>query len=81
MPPPPFQRRVMARWGGRERERGREEEIERTFVNETVNLVRGDNEVWRWDGLGWFKLERLFVNLRKDFPIGLRCGYDDRLKI
>ena len=54
---PPFQRRVMARWGERERER--EEEIERTFVNETVNLVRGDNEVWRWDGLGWFKLERL----------------------
>ena len=42
---------------GREGERG--EEIERTFVNETVNLVRGDNEVWRWDGLGWFKLERL----------------------
>ena len=40
------------------RDREREEEIGRTFVNETVNLVRGDNEVWRWDGLGWFKLER-----------------------
>ena len=37
---------------------GREREMERTFVNETVNLVRGDNEVWRWDWLGWFKLER-----------------------